>query len=50
MNYRGTPMADFLAMIKTKTTTELLHLVEGDNQLTIMQTRAIRAELNSRRI
>lgn len=50
MNYRGTAMADFLTMIQAQKTTELLDLMEGDNQLTIMQLRAVEAEINSRRI
>ena len=49
-SYRGTPMAEFLATIKDQKTTELLDLLEGDNQLTIMQLRAVKAEINSRRI
>ena len=50
MNYRGMDVADFLAMIKDQTTTELLDLMEGDNKLTIRQLRAVEAEINSRRI
>ena len=50
MNYYGTPMADFLAMIKDRKTTELLDMMEGDGKLTVMQLRALEAEVNSRRI
>jgi hypothetical protein len=49
-SYIGWAMADFLRTIKDRTTTELLRMIEGDNQLTIAQRRAVKAELKSREI
>jgi hypothetical protein len=50
-SYIGWAMAEFLRTIETRTTTELLHMIEGgDDRLTIAQRRAIRAEIKSREI
>jgi hypothetical protein len=49
-SYTGWAMADFLRTIEDRTTTELLHMIEGDNQLTIAQRRAVKAEIKSREI
>jgi hypothetical protein len=50
-SYIGWAMADFLRTIQDRTTTELLHMIEGDDdRLTITQRRAVKAEIKSREI
>ena len=49
-DYAGWATADFLDLIRAKTTTELLAMLEGDDRLTHVQRVSIHREIKARTI